>query len=295
MAKKTDLSDLDAFVAIARAGGFRRAAMLRGVSGSALSHTMRGLEERLGVRLFHRTNRSISLTAAGEMLLTELEPRFLGISDAVERLAHFRERPAGRVRVTTLADASRLVIAPKLPGFMAAYPDIEVEIDVNDHFVDMVAQGFDVGIRYGGTVPEDMIASRLTEDLDWIVVGSPAYLDAHGRPRRPDDLMLHQCIRIRTGREVILPWELGSKDIEVVVNVPGLLTVGDSELSIQMAIAGRGLFYCLKRRVQAELDSGALEWVLQDWISPGPGFHAYYVSHRQVPSALRAFVDFMRT
>ncbi len=291
MTRRADLGDLDAFIAVARAGGFRRAAALRGISGSALSHAMRGLEERLGVRLFHRSTRSVSLTAAGEALLAELEPRFQGIDEAVERLAQFRVKPAGRIRVTALRDAARLLITPKLPSFIAQYPEIDVEIAVDDRFVDIVARGFDAGIRYGGTVPEDMIALRLTPDLEWVIVGAPSYLDAHGRPQCPEDLMNHRCIRIRTGRDRIYHWELGAGEREVALDVPGHLMLDDSELSIRMAEAGAGLFYCLKDRVKAELASGSLERVLSDWTLPGPGFHAYYASHRQVPSALRAFLD----
>jgi DNA-binding transcriptional LysR family regulator len=294
MVRRTDLADLDCFVAIARAGGFRRAALQRGVTGSALSHAMRGLEERLGVRLFHRSNRSISLTAAGEALLADLEPRFRGIDEAVERLNRFRLRPSGRVRVTALRDAMRLLIAPKLPSFMAAFPDIDIEIAADDRFVDMVGEGFDAGIRYGGTIPEGMVAARLTADFDWVVVGAPSYLDAHGRPERPSDLMTHRCIRIRAGHDRIYHWELGAGAEEIALDVPGHLTLGDSELSIHMAVAGAGLFYCLKDRVTAELASGKLEIVLPDWTSPGPGFHAYYASHRQVPSALRAFLDHLK-
>lgn len=294
MARRTDLADLDTFVAVARAGGFRRAAAIRGVSGSALSHAMKGLEERLGVRLFHRTSRSVSLTAAGEALLEDLEPRFHGIDEAVERLERFRLGPAGRVRVTALRDAVHLLIGPKLPAFMAQFPDIDVELVVDDRFVDMVGEGFDAGIRYGGTVPEDMIASRLTPDLDWVVVGAPSYLEAHGRPQEPDDLMRHRCIRIRTGRDRIYRWELGAGASQVTLDVPGRMTLGDSELSIRMALAGEGLFYCLKDRVAEELAAGRLEIVLEQWTSPGPGFCAYYASHRQVPSALRALLDHLK-
>jgi DNA-binding transcriptional LysR family regulator len=294
MSRRTDLADLDAFVAIARAGGFRRAGALRGVSGSALSHAMRGLEERLGVRLFHRTSRSVSLTAAGETLLAEVEPRFIGINEAIERLGHYRDTPAGRVRVTALTDCSRLLLAPKLPSFVEKYPDIDIEIVVDDRFIDMVAQGFDVGVRYGGTIPENMIATRLTPDLDWVVVGSPRYLRRHRRPTVPADLAAHRCIRGRNGRDVVAPWELGKGDSETQVHVSGMLTTSDSDLSISMAVAGVGLLYCLKDRVLAELTSGALELVLPEWASPGPGFHAYYSSHRHVPSALRAFIDHMR-
>lgn len=294
MARRTDLADLDAFLDIARAGGFRRAAAQRGVSGSALSHAMRGLEARLGVRLFHRTSRSVSLTAAGEMLLAELEPRFQGIDEAVDRLSAFRKTPAGRVRVTALRDAIHLLVGGKLASFAALYPEIEVEVVVDDRFVDMVGEGFDAGIRYGGTVPEGMVASRLTGDLDWVVVGSPGYLEANGRPETPEDLLRHRCIRIRTGTDRIYKWELGAGDRMVTLDVPGHVTLGDSALSIRMAEDGVGLFYCLKDRAQAELEAGTLEVVLPEWTSPGPGFHAYYASHRQVPSALRAFLDHLK-
>lgn len=294
MMRRTNLGDLDAFVTIARAGGFRRAAALRGVSGSALSHAMRGLEQRLGVRLFHRTNRAVSLTAAGAALLSEIEPSFRGIDEAVDRLDRFRAKPAGRVRITALSDAVRLLIGPKLPGFLEQYPDVEVEIVQDDRFVDMISEGFDAGIRYGDRVPEDMIASRLTPDLDWVIVGAPSYFEKHGRPVVPNDLHGHRCIRLRGGADRIYHWELGSDDAATQIDVPGQLTLGDSELSIRMAEAGVGLFYCLRDRVVNELDSGRLEVVMDDWTSPGPGFHAYYVSHRQVPSALRAFLDHLK-
>jgi DNA-binding transcriptional LysR family regulator len=165
---------------------------------------------------------------------------------------------------------------------------------VDDRFVDMVAEGFDAGIRYGGTVPEGMIAARLSPDLEWVVVGAPSYLDEKGRPETPDDLMRHRCIRIRTGTDRIYRWELGNGDRAVALDVPGHLMLGDSELSISMAVSGAGLFYCLRDRVAAEISDGRLEVVLSDWASKGSGFHAYYVSHRQVPSALRAFLDHLK-
>jgi len=294
MSSRADLSDLESFIAIARAGGFRKAAALRGVSGSALSHAIRGLEARLGVRLFHRTSRSISLTAAGEMLLAELEPHFSGIQTAIDLLDGFRSGPSGRVRITTLRDAAHLLIGPRVPSFRRLYPDIELEIVVDDRFVDMVSEGFDAGIRYGGTVPDGMIASRLTSDLEWVIVGSPAYLEERGRPSEPMDLMGHECIRIRTGTDRLYKWELGDGDRTIEVDVPGTMILGDSELSIRMVVEGCGLFYCLKSRVAEELASGALEIVLPEWTSKGPGFHAYYVSHRQVPSALRTFLDHLK-
>jgi DNA-binding transcriptional LysR family regulator len=295
MSQRTDLADLETFIAIARTGGFRKAAALKGVSGSALSHAMRNLETRLGVRLFHRTSRSVTLTAAGETLLADLEPHFSGIKHAVDKLERFRKGPAGRVRITALRDASHLLLSKKLPSFIDKYPEIEVEIAVDDRFVDMVAEGFDAGIRYGGTVPEGMIAAKLTDELDWVVVGAPSYLDQHGRPRNPTDLLEHRCIRIRTGTDRIYRWELGDGDDTVSLDVPGALMLGDSELSIRMAVSGQGLFYCLRDRVAEELANGDLEVVLPEWASKGPGFHAYYASHRQVPSALRTLLDHLKS
>src|SRR5215467_6599211 len=180
MTNRTDLAELEVFLAIVRAGGFRRAAVILGVSASALSHAMKSLEERLGVRLLHRTSRSVHLTAAGEMLAHELEPRFRGIEAAIEGLNEFRGHIVGRVRITVLRDAARLLLAPKLPSFLATYPEIDVEVAVDDRFVDMVAEGFDAGIRYGGTVPEGMVAARLGHSLEWVIVGSPTYLQQFG-------------------------------------------------------------------------------------------------------------------
>lgn len=295
MPYKTDFADLETFIAIARAGGFRKAAALRGVSGSALSHAMRGLESRLGVRLFHRTSRSVSLTAAGEMLLEELEPSFEGIRSAVDKLERFGVGPAGLVRLTVLRDAAHLLLAPRLAGFAAQYPEVEIEVDVDDSFVDMVAEGFDAGIRYGGTVPEGMIASRLTPELEWVAVASPTYLAEHGTPIVAEDLAQHRCIRIRTGTERIYHWEFVKDDHEVRIDVPGSIMLGDSELSIKLAQAGAGIFYGLRDRLADQLAEGSLEVVLADWAYTTLGFHAYYVSHRQVPSALRALLDHLKT
>ncbi|WNG58818.1 LysR family transcriptional regulator [Archangium gephyra] len=294
MLGRDNLVQLDVFLAVVSAGSFTRAATARGVSGSAVSHAIRGLEERLGVRLFHRTSRTLRLTAAGEQLAAELVPRFEEIDEAVEKLGRFRESPRGRVRITTLRDAARLLIAPKLPAFVARYPDVEVEISVEDRMVDMVAEGFDAGIRYGGTVPEGMVASKLTKPLEWVVVGAPSYFKKHGRPEVPQDLLRHRCIRIRTGAQRVYRWELGDGPRAVELDVPGTVTLGDSELSISAAVAGVGLFYCLRARVEQELTEGTLEVVLLEWSSLGPGFCAYYASHRQVPSALRAFLNHLK-
>ncbi|WP_336760193.1 LysR substrate-binding domain-containing protein [Asaia sp. VD9] len=286
---------LESFLAIARVGSFTRAALQRGVTGSALSHAMTQLERRLDVRLFHRTTRQVRLTGAGEMLLAEIAPHFERIDASLAQLEAFRRLPSGRLRITTLRDAATLLLAPRLAAFMALYPAIELDIVVDDRVVDAVSEGFDAGIRYGGTVPEGMIARRLTDDLNWVVVGAPAYLDVMGRPRQPEDLMRHRCIRIRTGTGRLCSWELGRGERQCALDVPGQVILGDSELSLACACAGGGLFYCLEDRARAALDCGALELVLPEWTSVGEGFHLYYPSRKHVPSALRAFTAYFST
>jgi DNA-binding transcriptional LysR family regulator len=293
-ARRPTLAELEIFVSVARAGSLRRAADLRNLTPSAISHSITATETRLGVRLFHRTTRTLKLTEPGEMLLAELTPHFEGIDDALENLEGFRETPRGRVRVSVLRDAMRLLVGPKLPGFAARYPDIKVDVSSDDKFVDVIAEGFDAGIRYGGTVPEDMVAARLSPDLRWVVVGAPGYLDARGRPIEPGDLIYHACIRIRTGMNRIYHWELGTGADSVALDVPGHITLDDSETSIRLAVSGGGLFYCLEKRVATELKAGLLEVVLPDFAVTGPGFYAYYASHRQIPTALRAFIDYLK-
>ncbi|GBR13607.1 LysR family transcriptional regulator [Asaia spathodeae] len=286
---------LEVFVAIARAGSFARAALQRGVTGSALSHTMTQLERRLGVRLFHRTTRQVRLTGAGEMLLAEIAPRFAEIDATLAQLDEFRLAPAGRVRVTVLRDAATLLLAPRLADFASRYPGIELDITVDDRFVDVISEGFDAGIRYGGTVPDGMIAARLTDKLRWVIVGAPSYLDRMGRPETPEALMQHHCIRIRTGTGRLYPWELGDGEACVEIDVPGQIILGDTELSLAYALSGGGLFYCLHDRARAFVERGDLEVVLPEWASTGEGFHAYYLSRRHVPSALRVFLDFFKS
>lgn len=294
MTRLPTLTELEVFVSVAQAQSFRRAAELRGLTPSAISHAIGSLETRLGIRLFHRTTRTLRLTEPGDMLLAELAPQFEGIAHTLENLQRFREQPRGRVRVSVLRDAVRLLVTPKLAEFALRYPDIEVEVSSDDKFVDLIAEGFDAGIRYGGTVPNDMVAARLTPDLRWVVVGSPAYLAEHGRPRVPHDLMNHRCLRIRTGVNRIYHWELGTGEDRVALDVPGTVTLDDSEAAICVARGGGGLFYCLEQRVEEELKSGTLKVVLPEWAVLGPGFYAYYASHRRVPAALRALIDYLK-
>lgn len=293
-ASRSDLPDLSYFLAIARRRSFRRAATELGISGSALSHAMRGLEERLGVRLINRTNRSLTLTAAGEELRAEIEAPFGKIGDALDGLSRFREAPAGRIRISAAGDAAVLLLGPVLPEFARRFPDVEVEISANNRMVDVIDSGFDAGIRYGGTVPEDMIAQRLSGDLRWVVVGAPSYLDMAGRPTHPNDLLKHRCINIRAGDDRIYRWEFDRGDEAIELAVPGTILVDGTPLALAMAEAGGGLFYMLERRAAPSVASGSLEVVLEDWLSTGSGFHIYYSSRRQLPSGLRALIALVK-
>ncbi|WP_200944248.1 LysR family transcriptional regulator [Methylobacterium sp. Leaf399] len=291
---KADLVDLNVFMAIARNRSFRKSAAELGLTASALSHTMKGLENRLGVRLLNRTSRSVVPTAAGLALFEELDQGFRRIGEALDGLNRFRETPAGRVRLSVPRDAARLLIDPVLPRLLMEFPDLEVEVDVDDRVIDVVASGFDAGIRYGGTVPEEMIAQRLTPDLRWVVVGSPSYLQARGRPEVPEDLMRHSCVCIRLGTGEVYRWEFDRAGDHRAIDVPGTMVANETNVSVEAALAGFGLFYCLEARVADHVAEGRLEIVLPDWCSDGPGFFLYYSGRRQVPTGLRLLADAIR-
>jgi DNA-binding transcriptional LysR family regulator len=291
---RSDLADLNVFVVIARHRSFRRAGEELGVSTSALSHAMRNLEARLGVRLINRSSRSVVPTHAGEALIERLELGFRHIGDALEELNSFRESPKGLIRLNVPKDAVDLLIRPVLPDYLRAFPDMELEITVDDGMIDIVAGGYDAGIRPGGTIAKDMIAVPLGPPLRWIVVGSPSYLRKHGTPRRPEDIMGHSCIRLRC-HDAIYRWEFERADGEIrILDAPGALTVNDLDLSIEAAVDGVGLTYCLDRHVAPHLADGRLKMVLADWCVHSPRFEIYYPSRRQVPHGLRMLVEMMR-
>src|ERR1700712_2583986 len=208
---RADLADFAYFIALAKHRSFRRAGLELGVTASALSHSLKGLETRIGVRLINRTSRSVTLTAAGEDFHAALGGPFDAIGTAVEGLNRYRDEPAGRINLNVMEHASSLLLAPVLPVFVERYPGIAVDVAITNHMVDVVAQGADAGIRWGGTVPEDMVAQRLSGDIRWVVVGSPAYLDRHGVPSHPRDLSKHRCLRLRLGDESIYHWEFRRK------------------------------------------------------------------------------------
>lgn len=292
--RRSDLADLSYFLAIARHQNFRRAGLELGVSASALSHALRGLEERFGVRLLNRTSRSVTLTAAGEELLNAISGPFAAIDQAKEALNRYRDAPAGRIRLNVIVDAAVLLLAPVLPVFVDRYPDIELDIVASDRLTDIVAEGFDAGIRHGGTVPEDMIAQRLSGDLRWAVAGAPAYLDRFGTPQRPEDLQHHRCLGFRLGDDRVYRWEFEGAEGEFAVPVPNRLIVSGGRTMMALALGGTGLMYGAQPIFAPHVARGELRFVLEDWWATGPGYQIYYPSHRQVPTGLRLLIELIR-
>lgn len=291
---RSNLADFNTFLAVARHRSFRRAALELGVSGSALSHAIKGLEERLGVRLLNRTNRSVTLTAAGEALRDEIAAPFDAIGQAVENLNRFRDAPAGRIRLNVPSDAATLLLAPVLPVFVDRYPEVELDLAVTNRLVDVTDGGFDAGVRYGGTVPEDMIAQRLSADIRWVLAAAPGYLARFGEPSHPDDLKDHRCLRFRLGDDTVYRWEFERGDSRVEVSVPGPLTLDDSRIILALLRDGVGLMYAPEPLVAPLVEAGSARLVMEDWASSGPGFHVYYSSRRQAPVGLRLLVDLIR-
>jgi DNA-binding transcriptional LysR family regulator len=292
--RRSDFADLFYFLEIAKHRNFRRAGLELGLSASALSHALRGLEQRLGVRLFNRTSRSVTLTAAGEALQAAIQIPFSEIGQALDVVNRFRDAPLGRVRLSVPGDAADHLVAPVLTTFIARYPEVELEVSVSNRMIDVIEGGFDAGIRYGGTVPEDMVAQRLSADIRWIVIGAPAYLDRFGEPAHPNDLLAHRCIRIRMGDDSLYRWEFERGDQQLAIAAPGGLIVDDGRLGVAAALGGAGLMYVAETMVRDELASGALRAVLADWAPMGGGYHIYYSSRRHVPAALRLFIELVR-
>lgn len=293
--ERSELNDLLSFATVARERSFTRAAAVLSMSPSALSHAMRGLEGRLGVRLLARTTRSVAPTEAGERLLQSLNPALAGIEDGLTALAGWRDTPSGTVRITTFAYAARMVLLPKLPAFLLAHPEVRVEVNIDDRLTDIVAAGFDAGIRLGETVDKDMVAVKLGPDLRAVVVGTPSYFERNPPPQVPLDLEGHACISYRlttSGR--LMPWEFerGGKEIRIRPNGP--LIANDGELPAAAVRAGVALGYMMEHDVADEIASGALVQVLADWCPSFPGFHLYHPSRRQSPPALRALIAALR-
>jgi DNA-binding transcriptional LysR family regulator len=288
-----DYRDLAAFVAIAHARNFRRAAREQGVSTSSLSQRLRDLEERLGVRLLNRTTRSVGLTEAGEALLSRAGPALAELGDALERVQGLREVPSGRLRINAPPPAVDLVLAPMIAPFLKAYPKIDLEIVAESSFVDIVGAGFDAGVRYGEHLAQDMIAVSLSPPQRYAVVASPRYVAQHGRPTQPKDLLDHPCIRNRFGSKAMLDWEFEKPGRIVKVSPPAKLIATYLGLAMRAALDGVGFWATFEDYVSGAVRSGALVSVLEDWLPPFPGPFLYYPSRRQPPPALAAFVSFV--
>jgi DNA-binding transcriptional LysR family regulator len=291
--ERADLADLTAFVAIADARSFRAAASRLGVTPSALSHAMRQLEERLGMRLLHRTTRSVSVTDAGQRLLERLRPAIEQIAGALEDLNQERERPVGRLRIYASHLASAVVV-PIWGRFLSTYPDVHLELAVGEAPIDIVARQFDAGIGPHDRVPADMVAVRVTAPMKVVVVGAPSYFARRPPPRTPDDLARHSCVEYRRGPDVFTwPFERNRKTRRIAV--AGRVMVNTPDLAVRAAVDGLGIAYTIEARVEPFLRSGQLVPVLEDWSPSFEGLFLYYSGHRQVPVALRAFIDMIRT
>lgn len=295
---KADLADLNAFLAVAQARGFRDAARTVGSSASTLSEAVRRLEARLGVRLLHRTTRSVVPTEAGTRLIERLAPALGEVEAALDVVNLFRDRPAGTLKLNVPVSAARLVLPSILPGFLATYPDIQVEIVAEDGFVDMVASGCDAGIRYDERLEQDMIAVPIGPRVQrFATAAAPAYLDARGRPTHPRELLDHACLRGRfTSGALTSPWEF-ERDGEIVrIEPQGPLIAsvsGAADLLVDIAVAGGGVIHLFEDWLRPVLANGALEAVLPDWSQSFSGPFLYYSGRRLVPPPLRAFLDFI--
>ena len=292
---RVNLNDLSAFVAVAQAHSFTKAAARLGISPSALSHAMRGLEERLGVRLLARTTRSVAPTEAGERLLTVVLPHLQGIESELSALNLLRDIPAGTIRLTASEHAAYTVIYPVLARLAADYPEIKIEVNVDNMLADLVAGRFDAGIRLGEHVERDMVAVRIAPDMRMAIVGTPAYFERHPRPETPQDLTQHECIGIRLPTHGgLLPWEFDKDGRSITVRVEGQLIFNTMSLALRAVLDGLGLGYCLDDMAAEAIADGRLIRVLEDWCEPFPGYHIYYPSRRQLSPALRLLIDALR-
>lgn len=294
--RQAALVELNAVVAVATHKSFRRAAVELGLSPSAVSHAVAALEERLGVRLFHRTTRSVALTEAGERFIQRVRPALSEIAKAMDDANEFRDKPAGVLRINASEAGAQLVFAPVVLPFLKRFPDMSIDLVTEGRLVDIVAEGFDAGIRLEGSVPREMIAVPFGPAMRWVVVGSPRYFAKRSKPRAPADLLEHACIRTRLPSGAIFRWELEKRDETMALDVKGPLTLLFAEwpLALQAALAGLGLAYLTESSVAAHLEAGRLVRVLDDWTPPSPGFCLYY-PHQKGSAGLRAFIEQLRS
>ncbi|MDE1174311.1 MAG: LysR family transcriptional regulator [Parvibaculaceae bacterium] len=292
--RTSGLVELDAVLAVARHRGFRAAATELGMSRSALSHAIATLEAKLGVRLFNRTTRSVSLTEAGEQFVAGVAPALGDIREAMARAGSHRDTPAGTLRINSSAGAANQIMEPVILEYLRRYPDMTVDIVTEGRLVDIVVDGFDAGVRLAELVPRDMIAVPLEPDQRFAVVGSPAYFETHPRPASPADLVHHRCIRSRLPSGGIYHWEFERHGEAVTVDGKGPLILDDAGLMLKAARAGVGLAYLSESRVAGDLAAGTLMRVLDEWTPPFPGLCLYYSGRRHMPAGLRALISLIR-
>lgn len=292
--QRADLSDLAAFASVASHRSFRKGATELGVSPSALSHAMRGLEARMGVRLLHRTTRSVAVTEAGAILLARLGPALAEIGEAVDAARLLSAEVSGSLRINAPHVACRLILMPLVTRLLVRHPKIAIEIIGDNAMTDVVADGFDAGIRMGDRVAKDMIALPIGGPQRFAVIGSPSYLDGRGIPRRPQDLAGHACIRQRFPDGRLFKWEFERDGSACDIEVEGPLTFGDQELMVEAAVHGVGLAFVFEGYAAEALAQGRVRRLMEEWCPAFPGFHLYYSGRRHVPSTLRAFIAVMR-
>ena len=293
--RREELGDLAAFLAVAQEHSFTRAAAKLGTSQSALSHTVRRLEERLQVRLLTRTTRSVSTTEAGKRLLDTVGPAIDSIQQQLENLSEFRDRPSGTIRITTPDHAAQTILWPVVDRYLRQYPDVHIELDADTSLTDIVSERFDAGVRLGEQVAKDMIAVRIGPQLRMAVIAAPAYFAAHGKPKTPHDLTSHKCInlRMRTSGGLYV-WEFEKGGQELNVRVEGQITFNGAAPILQAVQAGHGIAYVMEDRAESLLDSGAAIRVLESWCPSFDGYHLYYPSRRQPTPAFSLLVEMLR-
>lgn len=295
---KLDISLLHAVVAVAKAGGFREAARVTGSNPSRLSDAVRRAEQQLGIRLFHRTTRTVALTDAGRSLMERLLPAMNEVESALDDINRYRDTPAGTLRLNVPVSASRLILPAIVPPFLARYPDIHLEIVAESNVQDVFREGCDAGIRYDETLEQDVIAIPIgPRQQRFALAASPAYLDSAGRPAHPQDLIHHRCLRGRFASGVVPDWEFENQGEQLRVQPSGqlLVSIGSGmELAVETAIAGGGIIYLFEEWLKPALESGELEPILKPWWLTFPGPWLYYPDRRLLPVPLRAFIDFVR-
>ncbi|MFZ0847562.1 MAG: LysR substrate-binding domain-containing protein [Pseudolabrys sp.] len=291
---RAPIDEMAAFALVAEHKSFGKAATELGISRSALSHSMRTLEERLGVRLLNRTTRSVAATEAGDRLLTRLRPALDEIGAAIEEINHFRDKPAGSLRLTVLPLAAKTIVAPMLAKFLAAYPAIRVEISADAMLHDIVRDRFDAGIRPGERVERDMVVVPVSGAMPLVAFASPEYLARRGIPKTPKELQSHECIRLRMASGGFMPWRFAKAGEEFEVTVDGRLIANDDDVYVQAALDGAGIGYIPRVLIEPALGEGRLVQLLADWTPVASGLYLYYPSRRQVPTPLRAFIDFLK-